>query len=186
MDRVPGEIWLETFSSLERSHLISLHQVSRSFHRICRPLLFKRFVFQCLQELDGRMTGRYRIAEEGKFGASFAACTFGHPKISHHSSRVSPGHILVKKRDSDRHVSHDDDDSLILLEVFFELLSRFTNLRKFDSYGMRFQQCAIDAICSLPNLKDIELRNCSVDEGVMVSIPLKTTRLCVVQIDDNG
>ncbi|KAJ6500952.1 hypothetical protein C8R45DRAFT_1123780 [Mycena sanguinolenta] len=168
MDRVPAEIWLEIVSPLERRHIISLHQVSRSFHRICRPLLFKRFAFHPYANgvSSDRLTksnGEYTVPGEAEIRRNIRRLLFWA------SDDVAP---LVKE-----------------CAVWLPVLLASRNVIR-ESYcwtpfsssyhgSPRIKQGSIDAICSLPNLKEIESRDCPVYEAVTVSIHAKVARLSV-------
>ncbi|KAF7358974.1 hypothetical protein MSAN_01237800 [Mycena sanguinolenta] len=89
---------------------------------------------------------------------------------------VSPGRIAAEERE--RYVIDTEGDTL--LNAFFELLHRFTSLGKLTSFSVKFKQIAVDAVVSLPNLKEIELGGCSVDKAVDVDCHLKAARLSFV------
>ncbi|KAJ6450082.1 hypothetical protein C8R45DRAFT_121569 [Mycena sanguinolenta] len=179
MDRIPVEVWLEVFSILQRSHLLVLHHVSHSFHRITRPLIFKHFHFHPYAGIDGHITGYYLLPDESEIRRTVRRLRFWA------SDEVAP---LVK----DCSVSpwdawpiytscHNGD---VLLTTFFDLLPRFTNLRKLSASYVKFKQPFLDAIVSLPNLKEIELGKCSVDQNITIGLPVKAERLTFLRLDN--
>ncbi|KAJ6500905.1 hypothetical protein C8R45DRAFT_83395 [Mycena sanguinolenta] len=175
---VPTEVWLEIFSTLERHHLIPLYRVSRTLHRISRPLLLRHFAFHPYAAINGDETSDdFLIPREVEFHYAMQRFRFWAsdnvaPLVR--ECTIAPWNIAYEERY--RYVScYDGGD--ILLQIFFELLPRFTSLAKLSALYVRFNQLSIDAICSLPNLEEIELGKCPVDEGVTICPHSNVTRL---------
>ncbi|KAJ6450088.1 hypothetical protein C8R45DRAFT_1224227 [Mycena sanguinolenta] len=181
MDRIPDEMWLEVFSTVEQSHLISLHHVSRRFHRISRPLLFKHFSFHPYgrayepgflipsEVAIKRIVRRLRFWASSDISLLVKECT------------VSPSTITNEERK--RYTSCHDGD--MLLSVFFDFLSRFTNLVKLRFLAVKFNQVFIDVVVSLRTLKEIEFGDCAAAEDFRVTgdRQLKVEKLSFLTMD---
>ncbi|KAJ6500965.1 hypothetical protein C8R45DRAFT_1210637 [Mycena sanguinolenta] len=187
MNRVPAEVWLEIFNTLNKKTLFSVHRVSRSFHRISRLLLFKHFTFYPHATLAGHVnspgdihipgeTEVKRIVRRLRFWASDEVA----PLVK--ECTVAPWLIVYEELRLGRYVYCQNYD--VMLHTFLEFLPRFTNLGKLNSTSIRFKQHFIDALGSLPNLREIELRKCSLDKSVMARTQLKAARLLVANTDD--
>ncbi|KAJ7257162.1 hypothetical protein B0H12DRAFT_475238 [Mycena haematopus] len=185
MDRVPAEVWLEIFSTLKRRHLMSLHRVSRFFHRISRPLVFKHFAFHPYAIDDdipdtGQLTHYLLIPDEVAIRRTIRRLRFWA------SADVAP---LVKECTVS---PWDIEDALyvscpggdMLLCAFFELLPRFMNLRKLSFFYVKFKQLFIDAIFSLPSLKEIQLGKFLMDEVVTTDLHLKAASISFSNVED--
>ncbi|KAF7357248.1 hypothetical protein MSAN_01319800 [Mycena sanguinolenta] len=178
MDSVPCEVWLEIFSILERSHLFALRYVSRSFQRIAGPFIFKHFHFHPYAGLGGHTTGNFLLPSEAKIRRTVRRLRFWA------SENVAP---LVKECTVSPwdgwqgYTSCNGGD--MLLCTFIELLPRFTNLRKFGSSSVKFTQPFVDALGSLPNLKEIDVGRCSIDEDVTIDHPLQMEALSFTNMD---
>ncbi|KAF7358954.1 F-box domain-containing protein [Mycena sanguinolenta] len=187
MDRVPVEVWLETFSILNKRTLFSVHRVSRPLHRIARLLLFKHFTFYPYAALGSHVilpgdihlpgeTEVKRIVRRLRFWTSDEVA----PLVK--ECTVAPRLILYEELKLGRYVHCQNYD--VILHTFLELLPRFTNLGKLSSTSIKFRQHFLDALGSLPNLRKIELQKCSLDESVMVRTQLKAVRLLVANTND--
>ncbi|KAF7357259.1 hypothetical protein MSAN_01321100 [Mycena sanguinolenta] len=180
MGHIPVEVWLQVFSLLDRDDLISLHHASRSFHRLSRPLLFKHFHFYPYAAISySRTYSEFLIPGEVEIKRTIRRLRFWAsddvaPLFK--ECMVAPCEITSSQRG--RYAACHDGD--VLLRVFVELLPRFINLRKLSACSIKFGQLFIDALMSLPNLKEIESAKCAISE-VAASHLLKVERLSFLE-----
>ncbi|KAJ6450070.1 hypothetical protein C8R45DRAFT_121462 [Mycena sanguinolenta] len=183
MDHIPVEVWLQVFGILDRSDLISLHSVSRSFHRISRPLLFKHFCFHPYAAVPYSFTTHeFLIPGEVEIKRTIRRLRFwASDNVAYlvKGCTVAPREITSGQRGG--YAACRDGD--VLLRILFDVLPRFTNLRKLSSSSIAFKPRFIDAVQSLPNLKEIELGRCAVDEGVAAGHQLKVEKFSFLDAD---
>ncbi|KAJ7142490.1 hypothetical protein C8R44DRAFT_760727 [Mycena epipterygia] len=181
--RVPIELWFDTFRYLPRSSLIPLHAVSRTLHRVSRPLLFRTFAFHPYgADYDGAggpfqflLPGEVHIkrtCRRLRFWASDAIA----PLV--HQCTVSPWNY-DHMEGVDYTSCHDGG---MMLSLFFELLPQFTNIRRLVFFYVEFDQDALISLSSLPNLKTIELEKCSIAGDATPSILLKVEKLSFLHL----
>ncbi|KAF7341877.1 L-aminoadipate-semialdehyde dehydrogenase [Mycena sanguinolenta] len=151
----PNEIWLETFIHLPRKTLMSLHAVSRLFHQISRPPLFEELnvhPFQVQEGASSRYSGPHDIERSMKrleFWTSPAIapfvriCTFS-AFLQRTQTRHDPAPIFAK---------------------FFRLLPNLSNLKRFGCVGVKFDRAAVEGLCALVNLTQVQLTGCSLQLG---------------------
>ncbi|KAF7357273.1 F-box domain-containing protein [Mycena sanguinolenta] len=187
MDRIPVEVWLQVFSILDRGDWIFLHRVSRAFHRISRPLLFKHLHFYPYAAVPyyGRTTPEFLIPGEVEIKRTIRRLRFWTsddvaPLVR--ECTVAPQTIGSAERGSYA-ACHDGD---VLLRTFVQLLPRLTNLRKLSAFSVEFKQPFIDALVSVPNLKEIELGSCVTKEGITADHQLNVERLSFLDADRYG
>ncbi|KAJ7736048.1 hypothetical protein DFH07DRAFT_109619 [Mycena maculata] len=173
--RVPAELWFDTFLHLPRDTLISVHSVSRTFHRISRPLVFKDFPFHPYGAVYEAISGNpwdfpFLLPDESKtkrtyrrlrFWASESIaplvqrCTvtpWSHEKLADFTSSCYEGSIL---------------------STFFELLGSFTNLQRITFFFVSFDEVALQSLSSLIHLKEIEMDRCSIQPEIIPSTHIK-------------
>lgn len=69
-----------------------------------------------------------------------------------------------------------------MLSLFFDLLPRFTNIRRLVFFYVEFDQEALISLSSLPNLKTIELEKCSIAGDATPSVLLKVEKLSFLHL----
>ncbi|KAJ7726708.1 hypothetical protein DFH07DRAFT_1000701 [Mycena maculata] len=158
-DRLANELWGEVFEYLPRDVLMALHSSHRLFHRISRSFLFREFRFHpySIPDNAGQAEQTDPVQQRLRFwcSAEIAPCI-----------RV----CIVSPRDYPNHPNTYGlprvDDPRNTLSAFFHSLPFFTNLRDFRAYAIHFSSIATLNLRLLPNLAQLDVRLCTVAEGV--------------------
>ncbi|KAJ7088820.1 hypothetical protein B0H15DRAFT_840863 [Mycena belliarum] len=183
--RVPAELWDEAFRFLPRKDLLSLHKVSRPFHRISRPLLFRNLIFHPYAvDYDANELPRTvmlpgeaqlkRALRRLQFWASDSVAPFVQ------NCTLSPWN--PSSDDAGEYTScHDGQD---VLAVFFKHLERFVNLKTLAFFYVEFYKTQFLAVLALPNLRSLQLEGCSFPESFPFSATSKLASLSLSYLLD--
>ena len=177
MDRIPAEVWFEVFAYLDSWHFTALHKTSPFFRRFSQPFLHshEHFRFYPYAGINAHLTREFLLPNEPesrRIGRDLRLWTSDDVAPLVKECTVSPDLSQAWWKGYTSCYGGD-----VLLYTFFELLPRFTNIRKISFFSLLFNQLFVDALVSLPNLKEIGWWKCSVHQDVTAGSTLKVERL---------
>ncbi|KAJ7149259.1 hypothetical protein C8R43DRAFT_1193010 [Mycena crocata] len=165
MNRVPNELWLETFQYLPKDILKHVSMTSRTFYRISRHLLFDKFLFH---PYTVDISGAVLLPEAQKLEHSLDRLNFW---CSEDVAPLVRSCIINPWRHGDSGTGYatwkfsETDSPYILLARFFELLPRFTGMQRLHAFRVHFTQSGVANVCCLPSLDCLRINMCEVAPG---------------------
>ncbi|KAJ7612289.1 hypothetical protein FB45DRAFT_1009467 [Roridomyces roridus] len=156
--RVPDELWLEIFIYLAREDLFPLHSVSRTIHRIARPLLFATFAFHpYAMARRPSSTYRYLLPNETQINRALRRLRFWA------SDEIAPfvkRSIVSPWRRCDNVEYTPCRDGSMILHNFFQLLPRFKNIHALSFLRVEFEETHLAVLASLKPLRELAVDGC--------------------------
>ncbi|KAF7290251.1 hypothetical protein MIND_01338800 [Mycena indigotica] len=156
----PPEVWTEVFSGLPAASLAAVVATSRGFATVGRPLRFARFLltpYSLLGYADNPL--RYEVETGDAFRCATERLDFWTsediaPLVR--SCRISTSDSWSESEGPTRVT--EDETELVVLNMFFARLQRFTHLRSLELVDISLPADALRKISALPKISAIDIQ----------------------------
>ncbi|KAJ7061665.1 hypothetical protein C8F01DRAFT_1138055 [Mycena amicta] len=169
-DRVPPEIWSETFAHLPNHALQAISLAARDFALLARPFLFSSFNFH--PYAPGRVHGAYRLLlpspekiqrylERLHFWLSddIAPLVRSCAVTPWHSYNTAAGPFV------------ESDNTDMLLDVLVASFHMFSRLRKVQFSRISLPRALYLKLWQMSNLREMEIKDCPMDDFDHLLLP---------------
>ncbi|KAJ6506788.1 hypothetical protein C8R45DRAFT_1208777 [Mycena sanguinolenta] len=163
----PDETWLEIFRYASRVTLPGLSLACKRFKCISRPLLFSHFDFH-----------PYAIIHGGMLLPSRLDVLYALDRLEFWTSDGIAPHVRSCKISTWKLMDHPaaewrssyTDSAHILLDAFFNELTKFTGLETFHAENIHFTQSVVVNLCRAPAVVNVQLAGCAIACGEHIDI----------------